>query len=101
MHSIHSPMYNDIFWGRSGPQSVINIAETLKSKRMAMVDEVKRALDIAEIIPFRYMVQHLGVGEEEFDEPKAEAAFSSLVQLSLLARHRRLASVLENIPNDL
>jgi len=45
-------MYNDIFWGRSGPQAVINITETLKSKRMAMVDEVKRALDIAEVIPF-------------------------------------------------
>ena len=50
LHSIHSPMYNDIFWGRSGPHSVINITETLKSKRMAMVDEVKRALDIAEFV---------------------------------------------------
>src|SRR5260370_16944233 len=68
---------------------------------MAMVDEVKRALDIAEIIPFRYMVQHLGVGEEEFDERKVEAAFSSLEELMLFARHRGVEILLENIPNDL
>jgi sugar phosphate isomerase/epimerase len=90
-----------VFWGRSGPQSVINITETLKSKRMAMVDEVKRALDIAEVIPFRYMVQHLGVGEEEFDEHKVEAAFSSLEELMLFARHRGVEILLENIPNEL
>ena len=101
LHSIHSPMYNDIFWGRSGPHSVINITETLKSKRMAMVDEVKRALDIAELIPFRYMVQHLGVGEEEFDERKVEAAFSSLEELMLFARQRGVEILLENIPNEL
>src|SRR5580765_5508185 len=101
LHSIHAPMYNDIFWGRSGPQAVINITETLKSNRMAMVDEVKRALDIAEVIPFRYMVQHLGVGEEEFDEHKVEAAFSSLEELMLFARHRGVDILLENIPNDL
>src|SRR6267143_1230021 len=78
LHSIHSPMYSDEIWGRSGPQSVITITEPVKSKRIPMVDEIKRALDIAEIIPFRYMVQHLGVGEEEFDERKIDAAFSAL-----------------------
>ena len=33
-----------------------------------MVDEIKRALEIAETIPFRYLIQHLGVAAEEFDE---------------------------------
>ena len=32
----------------------------MKSKRIAMVDEIKRALEIAENVPFRYMIQHLG-----------------------------------------
>ena len=27
-----------------------------------MVDEIKRALEIAETIPFRYLIQHIGVG---------------------------------------
>ena len=48
----------------------------MKSKRLDMLDEIKRALDIAEIIPFRYLIQHIGVSEEEFDERKVDAAFT-------------------------
>jgi sugar phosphate isomerase/epimerase len=101
LHSIHSPMYTDEIWGRSGPQAVLNITERTKAKRMATVDEIKRALEIAETIPFRYMVQHLGVSEEEFDERKVDAAFSSLEELMLFARHRGVEILLENIPNEL
>ena len=101
LHSIHSPMYTDEIWGRSGPQAVINITEPVKGKRMGMVDEVKRAIEIAEIVPFRYMVQHLGVSEEEFDERKVDGAFSSLEELMLFARQRGVEILLENIPNEL
>src|SRR4249920_2633094 len=76
LHSLHSPMYNDEIWGRSGPQAVITITETVKSKRLPMVDEIKRALEVAEFIPFQYLIQHLGVTGEEFDERKLDAAFS-------------------------
>ncbi|MEX2261999.1 MAG: sugar phosphate isomerase/epimerase family protein [Bryobacteraceae bacterium] len=101
LHSLHSPMYNDEYWGRSGPQAVINITEPLKSKRMAMVDEIKRALDIAEYVPFRYLIQHLGVSGEEFDERKIDWAFTALEELMLFARHRGVEILLENIPNSL
>jgi len=101
VHSIHSPMYTDEIWGRSGPQSVITITERTKAKRMAMVDEIKRAIEVAETIPFRYMVQHIGVSEEEFSEHKVEAAFSSLEELMIFARHRGVEILLENIPNEL
>lgn len=101
LHSVHSPMYSDEVWGRSGPQSVINIADTLKSKRRVAVEEVKRALEIADDIPFRYLIQHLGVSGEEFDEEKLEAAFSSLEEIRLFAGHRGVEVLLENTPNDL
>jgi sugar phosphate isomerase/epimerase len=101
LHSLHSPMYNDEFWGRSGPQSVITITEPVKSKRLPMVDEIKRALEIAEFIPFRYLIQHMGVSGEEFDMFKFDAAFSAIEQLSLFARQRGVEILLENIPNDL
>src|SRR5579859_6084189 len=68
LHSLHSPMYTDNIWGRSGPNSIITITEPQKSKRLDMVDEIKRALEIAETVPFRYLVQHLGVASEEYDE---------------------------------
>src|SRR6058998_3777338 len=75
LHSLHSPMYTDEIWGRSGPQSVITITQTLKARRLEMVDEIKRALEIAEVVPFRYLIQHIGVSGEEFDMRKVDAAF--------------------------
>jgi sugar phosphate isomerase/epimerase len=94
-------MYSDDVWGRSGPNAVISITEPVKSRRLRMVDEIKRALDIAEVVPFRYLIQHLGVGGEEFDEFKVEAAFSALEELSMFAQQRGVELLLENTPNAL
>jgi sugar phosphate isomerase/epimerase len=101
LHSLHSPMYSDEMWGRSGPNAHINITEPVKSKRLDMLDEIKRALDISEVIPFRYLIQHLGVFEEEYDERKIDAAFTSLEELNLFARARGVEVLLENTPNQL
>ncbi len=99
--SLHSPMYNDEIWGRSGPHAVITITEPVKGARLHMVDEIKRALEIAEIIPFKYLIQHIGVGEEEFDMRKVDAAWTALEELNLFARGRGVEILLENIPNGL
>jgi sugar phosphate isomerase/epimerase len=101
LHSLHSPMYTDEFWGRSGPHSIITITEPVKSQRLKMVDEIKRALEIAETVPFRYLVQHLGVSGEDFSDHKVDAAFSALEELGIFARQRGVEILLENIPNDL
>src|SRR5215469_7573333 len=45
LHSLHSPMYTDEIWGRSGPHSHLNITERVKSDRIRCVDEIKRALE--------------------------------------------------------
>ena len=101
LHSLHAPMYNDDIWGKSGPHAVITITETVKSKRLEMVDEIKRAIEMAEEVPFRYLIQHIGVGGEEFDERKLDAAFSALEQLMLFANQRGVQILLENTPNAL
>ncbi len=101
LHSLHAPMYNDDMWGRSGPHAVITITEPVKGRRLEMVDEIKRALEIAETIPFKYLVQHIGVTGEEFSERAVDAAFSALEQISLFARQRGVEVLLENIPNGL
>ncbi|HEY1755957.1 MAG TPA: sugar phosphate isomerase/epimerase family protein [Bryobacteraceae bacterium] len=101
LFSLHSPMYSDDVWGRSGPDAVINIAEPIKGKRLRMVEEIKRALEVAEVIPFRYLIQHLGVAGEEFDERKVEAAFSALEEISLFAGQRGVEVLVENTPNAL
>ena len=101
MHSLHSPMYSDDVWGRSGPNAVLNITESTKARRIAVVDEIKRALEIAEVVPFRYLIQHVGVSGEERDERKMEAAFSSLDEIRVFAAQRGVEVLLENIQNDL
>jgi sugar phosphate isomerase/epimerase len=101
LNSLHSPMYSDDVWGRSGPNSHITITEPVKSKRLLLLDEIKRALDIAEVIPFRYLIQHLGVSHEEYDDYKVEAAFSALEEIKLFAGERGVEVLLENIPNQL
>ena len=73
----------------------------MKSKRLDAVDEIKRALEIAETVPFRYLIQHLGVAWEEFDERKIDSAFSALEEINLFARQRGVEVLLENTPNEL
>jgi sugar phosphate isomerase/epimerase len=94
-------MYTDEIWGRSGPHTVVTITEPVKSQRLQWVDEIKRALETAETVPFRYLIQHIGVSGEEFDMYKVDAAFCALEELSLFARQRGVEILLENIPNDL
>jgi len=101
LYSLHSPIYTDDVWGRTGPNSVLTITEPVKAKRILMVDEIKRAIEIAETVPFKYLIQHIGVGGEEYSERGVDAAFSSLDELSVFARQRGVEILLENIPNAL
>jgi sugar phosphate isomerase/epimerase len=101
LHSLHSPLHTDEYAGRSGPQAVINITEPVKSKRIPMLDEIKRALEIAETIPFPYLIQHIGVTGQEYDDRYVDAAFAALEEISLFARQRGVEVLLENTPNAL
>jgi len=100
LHSVHAPMFTDTNWGRLGGLAV-SVADLEKRRRIESMDEIKRALDIAEMLPFRYLIVHVGVPDEEFDERKFDAAFSSLEYLRIFAKDRGVQILLENIPNDL
>ena len=65
------------------------------------MDEVKRALEIAEQIPFRFLVQHLGLPNESFSEKKFESAMTSIEHLRAFAKPLGVRILLENIPNEL
>lgn len=101
LRSLHSPLYKDYEWGRSRGGAAVNLAEPERVRRLESVDEVKRCLEVAEQLPFSYLVQHLGVPREEFEEKKFDAAYASLETLHLFAKQRGVQILLENIPNDL
>ena len=65
------------------------------------MDEIKRAIEVAEQIPFRFLVQHIGVSERSFDDRKFEAAMTSIEHLRAFAKPLGVRILLENIPNEL
>src|SRR5689334_22156182 len=100
LHSVHAPLYADYEWGRTGAPPV-NVASTDRAGRIEAMDEIKRALEIAEQIPFRFLVQHIGVSNETFSDHKFEAAMTSVEHLRAFAKPLGVRILLENIPNEL
>ncbi len=100
LNSVHSPLYADYEWGRAGAPP-INLASTDRAGLVDAMDEVKRALEIAEQIPFRFLVQHLGLPNESFSEKKFESAMTSIEHLRAFAKPLGVRLLLENIPNEL
>src|SRR5258708_30383370 len=97
-HSVQSPIYmsNDF---RSGAPA-LNLVDTEKRNRIEAMDEIKRALEVAEYAPFRFLVQHIGRSDEADDPRKFEAALSSIEHLRAFARPLGVTLLVENIPND-
>src|SRR5580700_9954561 len=100
VHALHSPTERDLSPGRESGVP-ISISDTERIRRLDAVDEVKRALEVAERIPCRYLVQHMGHGRQSADPRKLDAAFSSLEQLSIFAKARGVTIALENTPDEL
>lgn len=99
-HSMHSPMHSDYDWGRSGAPA-LNIASRERKARVDAMDEIKRAIEVAEHAPFRFLIQHIGTSGESFDMFKFDAALSSIEHLRAFAKPLGVRVLLENIPNEL
>ena len=100
LQSLHAPTERDSSLGR-GSGLPVSISEPERIRRQEAVDEVKRALDVAEIIPFRYLVQHLGSSRQASDSRNLDAAFGSLEHLSAFAKQRGVTIALENTPSEI
>ena len=100
LHSVHAPIDRSTGRGRDGG-APISIAEPDKMRRIEAVDEMKWAMELAEDVPFRYFVVHMGTGREPLDERHQDAAFNSLEYLVVFAKARGLTIALENTPGEL
>jgi sugar phosphate isomerase/epimerase len=100
LNSVHAPLFADYEWGRTGA-SPVNVTSTDRAHRIEAMDEIKRALELAEHVPFRFLVQHMGVSGESFDDRKFEAAMTSIEHLRAFAKPLGVRILLENIPNEM
>ena len=98
--SLHAPTSRDFAPTRESGVP-ISISDTERVRRLDAVDEIKRAIDVAERIPFRYVVLHLGASREAADPRRYHAAFNSLEHLVVFAKQRGVTIALENTPGEL
>jgi sugar phosphate isomerase/epimerase len=100
LHSLHSPTGRDFLPGRESGVP-LSLSDPERVRRIDAVDEIKRALDLAEKVPFQFLVQHLGAPRETLDERTRDAAFSSLENLVIFAKQRGVTIALENTTSEM
>jgi sugar phosphate isomerase/epimerase len=100
LHSLHSPTERSSAPGRES-SAPISISDLERIRRQDAIDEVKRALEVAERIPFQFLVQHMATGRQSADLRAFDAAFSALEHLVVFAKHRGVTIAVENTPNEL
>ena len=100
---LHQPIYlsdrADAQWSRHVAPNLDLIAAE-KFRRIAAMDEVKRALEAAETVPFTAAVLDLGLRETRWDEAAIEHSLSAIEHLKAFAGPLGLRLLLENTQNE-
>jgi sugar phosphate isomerase/epimerase len=97
--SMHAPLYPDREMGRAGAPSV-NLLHPEKARRIAAMDEIKRALEAADSIPFRNLVVHLGERTDEWSPRTIEYALTALEHLGAFAHPLGVRPLVENLTGE-
>ena len=100
LSSLHAPTSRDLSATRESGQP-LSICEVERVRRVEAMDELKRALDVAEDLPFPRMIFHMGGTRETADPRKRDAAFSSLEHLVLHAKHVGVTICVENTTGEM
>jgi sugar phosphate isomerase/epimerase len=102
LHSVHGPI-TDVF-ANDKLQRIFSTATRDADARKATVAEMAAALDIAKVVPFKYLVVHLGVPvalKPGPDENHREAAIRSVEEIHGMAQNAGVKVALEVMGNTL
>ncbi len=97
--SMHAPLYPDREMGRAGAPAV-NLLHPEKARRIDAMDEIKRALESAEQIPFRNLVLHLGEREDSWSPRSIDHACGALEHLGAFAHPLGVRLLVENLLSE-
>ena len=100
LDSLHAPTSRDASATRESG-TPLSICEVEKVRRIEAMDELKRAIDVSEDLPFSRMVLHMGGSRETADPRKRDAAFSTLEHLVLHAHHAGVTLAVENTTSEM
>jgi len=98
--SLHAPTSRDFGPNREGG-TPLSITEVERVRRIEAMDELKRAIDVAEDLPFSRMILHMGGHRDTADPRRRDAAFSSLEHLVLHAKHVGVTICVENTTSEM
>lgn len=92
-------MFPDREMGRAGAPAV-NVLHPEKSRRIDAMDEIKRALEAAERIPFKNLVVHLGENSDRWSPRSIEYGMTALEHLGAFARPLGVGLLVENLLSE-
>jgi sugar phosphate isomerase/epimerase len=102
LHSVHAPIFEAMRDGKW--VGSFSNASGDEARRKLAIEETKAALEIARVVPFRYLVVHLGMPAAEKVPPgdnQPAAARRSVEEIVDLAAAVNVTVALEVIPNAL
>lgn len=97
--TLHQPLYTDAQWSRHVAPT-INLIDVEKSRRIDAMDEVKRALEVAEQIPITAAVLHLGQKDDIWSPRSLEHSLTAIEHLKAFAHPLGVRILLENLQNE-
>jgi sugar phosphate isomerase/epimerase len=97
--SMHAPLFPDLEMGRGGAPAV-NVIHPEKSRRIDAMDEIKRALEVAEQIPFRFLILHLGERADTWSPRSLEHSITALEHLQAFANPLGVKILVENLQGE-
>jgi sugar phosphate isomerase/epimerase len=100
LQSLHAPTSRDLSATRESG-TPLSICEIERVRRIEAMDELKRAIDVADELHFSRMVLHMGGSRETADPRKRDAAFTSLEHLVLHAHHAGVTLAVENTTSEM
>ncbi|RZU42066.1 sugar phosphate isomerase/epimerase family protein [Edaphobacter modestus] len=100
--TLHQPIYTleqSENWSRHVSPTLSLIAPE-KTHRIEAMDEVKRALELAEQISISAITLHLGVKDDPWDERAIENSLTAIEHIKTFARPLGVKVLLENLQNE-
>jgi sugar phosphate isomerase/epimerase len=102
--TLHQPLYisdrADTQWSRHVAPN-LNLIDPEKSRRIAAMDEVKRALEAAEQIPITACTLHLGHKNDSWNPRALENSLTAIEHLKAFAHPLGVRILLENLQNEI
>ena len=99
--TLHAPLSTDQYFSRHASPT-LNLVATAKPARIDAMEEIKRALELAETIPVTSCVLHLGLSQnDEWCEYTLEHSLTAVEHLKAFAAPLGVKLLLENLPNPI